>query len=192
MFESLAVVGVVAIVILIIVLIFLGIFLFVEWKFFEKCGEKGWKGIIPFYNSWTLVEISECKWWYFLFIIGNTLLSSVTNFNDETSILMLFTGLVSIVALYASLCVNYNIAKKFNEGIGFAIGLTFVPLIFQLILICSKKYEFNKNIEVNSFGLYDFETKEWVLKEKKSYCSNCGTIISGNFCPKCGKSKKGE
>lgn len=192
MFDGLAVVGIVAIIILIIVFIFFGLSLFVQWKFFEKCGEKGWKGIIPFYNSWTLVEISECHWWYFLLMVGDLLLSIATSNIETTGVIALICGLINLASFYATLCVNYNIAKKFNEGIGYTVGMSLVPLIFYLILIYSKKYEFNKNIEVNSWGLYDFEKKEWVIKKNKIYCSECGTEITGNFCPKCGKSKKGE
>lgn len=180
------------VVILLICLAIFGLSLFAEWKFFEKCGEKGWKGIIPLYNSWTLVEISECHWWYFLLIAGNFFITLVSNNTETVGTLFLISGIVNLLSFYATLCVNYNIAKKFNEGLGFAIGMSLVPMIFYLILVFSKKYEFNKNIEVNTWGIYDFENKTSDLKKKKYFCQECGTEMSGNFCPNCGKNKKGE
>ncbi len=40
------------------------------WKVFEKAGEPGWKSIIPFYNTYTLVTIAgRPGWWFLLFFI---------------------------------------------------------------------------------------------------------------------------
>ena len=89
------------------------------------------------------------------------------------------------------MCVNYNIAKRFNQGVGFAVGMTLVPFVFYLMLGFSSKYQYDATVKVNPWGLYDFDKKSSDLKEKV-YCSSCGSDISGNFCPKCGTKKKGE
>lgn len=162
-----------------------------QWKLFEKCGEKGWKSIIPFYNDWTIVEISACHWWYFLFIVGEAIFALII---DEVKILAglsVVSGLLSVVSIYVILCINYNIAKKFHQGVGFAVGMTLVPFVFYLILGFSEKYKYDKKIKVNPWGLYDFENKKSDLKVERKYCSNCGTEITSNFCPKCGTNKKG-
>ena len=39
------------------------------WKMFEKAGEKGWKSIIPFYNTFTLFKIAGYNGWMFLLLI---------------------------------------------------------------------------------------------------------------------------
>lgn len=40
------------------------------WKLFKKAGKQGWEAIIPFYNTYVLVEISGLNWWYFLIAIS--------------------------------------------------------------------------------------------------------------------------
>jgi len=183
---------VVGIIILIIVLPIIVVTIISEWKLFQKCGEKGWKSIIPYYNDWTLVEISGCHWWYFLLITANSFITIIIENTKIVGVLALISSLLSLVSLYIVLCINYNIAKKFHQGIGFAVGMSFVPFVFYLILAFSHKYQFDSSVKVNPWGLYDFENKKSDLKGKKSFCSECGTEMSGNFCPKCGKGKKGE
>ena len=188
---ALAAFGFVAIVALIFVIVWAVITIIGQWKLFEKCGEKGWKSIIPFYNDWTIVEISGCKWWYFFFIISESIFSATIENIKVLESLSLISGILGIISIYVILCINYNIARKFHQGMGFAVGMTLVPFVFYLILGFSDKYKYDKNVKVNPWGIYDFETKKSELKEKK-YCTNCGTEISSNFCPKCGESKKGD
>lgn len=159
------------------------------YKIFKKAGNKGWAGFVPYYSDWILVEISGCHWWYYLIILGNALLSLFIN-TDSTSLVTLLSGLLSLISLYVLLCINYNIAKKFHREAGFAIGMTFIPIVFYLILGFSNECKYDSSVEVSPWGLYDFNKKNG--KNNKSYCSNCGTEMSGNFCPKCGTNKRGE
>ena len=138
------------------------------------------------------MEISGCHWWYFLFIISDVILTTIDSEIEMFGGLSLISGLISLVSLYVLLCINYNLAKKFHQGIGFAVGMSFVPFVFYLMLGFSNKYQYDKNVKVNPWGLYDFEKKESDLKKEKKYCSNCGEELSANFCPKCGTSKKGD
>lgn len=189
---ALATLGIVAIVLVLFVLAWAIITIIGQWKLFEKCGEKGWKSIIPFYNDWTLVEISGCKWWFFLFVISESIITVMTENTEMLESLSLVSGILGIISVYVILCINYNIAKKFHQGVGFAVGMTLVPFVFYMILGFSEKYKYDANVEVNPWGLYDFEKKESILNKDKKYCSNCGCEMSSNFCPKCGTGKKGE
>ena len=185
-------IGIISIIILISLIPLFVLSIIGEYKLFEKCGEKGWKSLIPFYNDWTLVEISGCHKWYFLFIIANSFLTVFIEEIDRIATLSLLSGLVSLITLYIIFCINYNIAKKFNQGFSFAIGMCFVPFIFYFMLGFSTKYKYDKNVEVNPWGLYDFKERRSVIKKEKKYCSKCGLEMTNNFCPKCGNSKKGE
>lgn len=189
--EMLAATSIAAILALIFIIAWAVVTIIGQWKMFEKCGHKGWKSIIPFYNDWTIVEISGCKWWYFFFIISESIFTVLIEDIEILSSLSLVSGILSIVSVYIILCINYNIAKKFNQGIGFAVGMTLVPFVFYLILGFSEKYKYDGSVKVNPWGIYDFETKTSDLKNNKTYCVNCGTEMSSNFCPKCGNSKKG-
>lgn len=76
------------------------------WKVFEKAGEPGWAAIIPIYNILVLLKIAgKPAWWVILFLIP------FVNF------------IVAIITMIA-------IARNFGKGVGFALGLTFLGVIF--------------------------------------------------------------
>ena len=88
-----------------IVLIFAGF-----WKTFEKAGKPGWAGIIPIYNLYVLVKISGNAWYWFALFF------------------------VPVINLFATLKVSIDIAGKFNKGILFGLGLTFISFVFYPLL----------------------------------------------------------
>ena len=88
-----------------IVLLFAGL-----WKVVEKAGKPGWAGIIPIYNLYVLVKISGNAWyWFALFFLP-------------------------VINFFATLKVSIDIAGKFNKGILFGLGLTFLSFIFYPLL----------------------------------------------------------
>jgi hypothetical protein len=93
-----------------IALVLIGAILAGLWKTFEKAGEAGWKGIIPIYNFWVLMEIiGRPGWWLILFFIP-------------------------VVGTIVWIVVSLDLAKSFDHGVGFAIGLFIFPFIFFVIL----------------------------------------------------------
>ena len=81
-----------------------------QWKIFEKAGEAGWKSIIPFYNAYILFKIAWGNGWLFLL------------------------ELIPFVNIVISIIVWVKLAKAFGQSGAFAVGLIFLPNIFQLIL----------------------------------------------------------
>ena len=80
------------------------------WKVFEKAGEPGWAAIIPIYNIIIMLKIAgKPTWWVILFLIP------FVNF------------VVAIIALIA-------FCARFGKGVGFAIGMVFLPFIFWPLL----------------------------------------------------------
>lgn len=81
------------------------------WKIFEKAGEKGWKALIPFYNTWVLFEIAgKPGWWIVL-------------------------CLIPLVNIYISVVLSLELAKRFGKSTAFAIfGLFLFSAIGYLIL----------------------------------------------------------
>lgn len=91
-----------------------------NWKLFTKAGEKGWKAIIPFYNTAILYKISGMSPWLALLYIG-----------------MIIPGINFIVAIVFAVLNLYqpiNLAKGFNKSTGFTVGMIMLPFIFNLIL----------------------------------------------------------
>ena len=80
------------------------------WKVFEKAGEPGWAGIIPIYNLYVLVRISGNAWWWFILFF------------------------IPVINLLATVKISIDVAGKFNRGVLFGLGLTFISFIFYPVL----------------------------------------------------------
>ena len=125
------------------------------WKTFEKMGEDGWKGIIPFYNYYVLFDVLwEVK--AFLKYIISTIVAGILMGVGATMmttfvIISAYSGggmggaaagvillIVSIILMiYAEIIwirLMYRVSLAFGHGIGFTVGLVFVPFIMFLIL----------------------------------------------------------
>ena len=81
-----------------------------SWKIFEKAGQPGWAAIVPIYNLIVLVKIigKPTSWVVFCFIP--------------------FVNFVMIFLL------TFALARTFNKGGGFAVGLLLLPPIFYSLL----------------------------------------------------------
>ncbi len=80
------------------------------WKVFEKAGKPGWAAIIPFYNMWVMAEIVGKPGWFGLLVA------------------IPYAGIVVAIYLY------YLLAKSFGKGVGFAVGLVLLGIVFFPIL----------------------------------------------------------
>jgi hypothetical protein len=95
---------------LVVVLAFFAAILASWWVVFEKAGEPGWAAVIPIYNL--VVELRICgkpEWW----------------------VILLFIPLVNIVI---GLIMVLELARVFDKGGGFTLGLIFLPFIFLPLL----------------------------------------------------------
>jgi hypothetical protein len=80
------------------------------WRIFVKAGENGWAAIIPFYNIWVLLRVvGRPGWWLILLLIP-------------------------IVQIVAWIIVSIELAKAFDKGFGYALGIFLFPYFFFLIL----------------------------------------------------------
>lgn len=109
----------------ILVALLVGILIIVSfWIVYEKAGYRGWASIVPFYNMWVLAEIGGKPGW--------------------VGLLMCFTGFIpipyvgSIVGYVLSLIISIGVAKTFDRGVAFGIGLWLLPFVFFPILAFSR------------------------------------------------------
>lgn len=84
------------------------------WKIFKKAGRNGWEAIIPIYNVVVLFQI--------------------TGINPLHILWVLLPLVGSIVFFVFVIKAMINLAKSFGKSTGFAVGLIFLPLIFEAIL----------------------------------------------------------
>ena len=80
------------------------------WRLYEKADQAGWAAFVPIYDLYILLEIADKPgWWLLLFFIPG-------------------------VSFVVNCLVFIAIAQNFNKGIGFGLGLIFLPFIFIPII----------------------------------------------------------
>ncbi len=80
------------------------------WKIFTKAGQPGWASIVPIYNVIVMLQMA-CKpvWWIVLLLIP-------------------FVDIVIVIMVIVA------IAKNFGKGLGFAVGMILLGIVFFPIL----------------------------------------------------------
>jgi hypothetical protein len=80
------------------------------WKVFAKMTQPGWYGIIPIFNYCVIAKQSGKDWWWGLLT------------------------LVPCVGFIFQIILLNELAKLFGKGVGYTLGLIFLPFIFLPIL----------------------------------------------------------
>ncbi len=142
----------------------------VYWFLFQKAHEPGWASLIPYYNQYIAFKVAGKKnlFWAWLAVQIVYLIAAVVM---AFSMIMIFaTGIaslgygrgleyvgisafvffVSIVVVAIALLAMFvfmifqaiGIAKNFQAGGGFAVGIIFFPYVFLAILAFSQKYQY--------------------------------------------------
>lgn len=122
-----------------IILIFVG-----EWKLFKKFGEKSWKSIVPFYNSYILYKYTWSTKAFWLYLVSSSVFDIAQSAakhlsqTDPTNVWMTLLVLISlpfgIVAAICSILYAFRFAEAFGKGKRFALGLLLVYPVFVAIL----------------------------------------------------------
>ena len=80
------------------------------WKLFEKAGKPGWAAVVPIYNIIVLLEIVGRPLWF---------------------VILFFIPCANFIAM---IMVSMDLARKFGQGVGYAVGLIVLPFIFYPML----------------------------------------------------------
>jgi hypothetical protein len=91
-------------------LVFIVIEFAAVWRIFVKAGDRGWKAVIPIWNTLIVLKIVGRPWWW------------------------IFLYIIPIVWWIVYIIVYYDLAKSFGKGVAFAIGVIALPFIFVPIL----------------------------------------------------------
>lgn len=171
----------------ILMIVIIVVYCIILWKLFKKCGYNGWEAIIPFYNSWILIKISELNTWYFFILISNTICAILG--------LDALTGLANLASIVASFFVYYNICKKFHKDLFYVVLTTIFPIIMLPILGFGKDNIFDNNVKVSPNGPIgddifsnNDDSHNNNSYENNSFCRYCGNKLDSgsSFCSKCG------
>lgn len=148
---------------LIACLIFFVLIVIAQWKVFEKAGEKGWKSIIPIYGQYILFKIVGAQNWFWGLLCVSIVCSVLVGTNvpaidwtasqevinaqiqaiDWSQYPMYITGTIvtGIVSLVVEIVLAIKIAKAFDKGIAYVIGLIFVsPIVLMVLGFGKAKY----------------------------------------------------
>ena len=138
-----------------------------RWIFFKKCGEQGWKAIIPVYNEITLLKVCGMNWWWIFIILGTSILSSINSSISSISesydsvglwVISLFFSLIvlaaSVFALLTKIGMAINITKKFHKSGGYAVLILFFEPIMFFILGLSKDAVYDNDVKVSPNGIF--------------------------------------
>ncbi len=139
--------GIGLILFLLFVLGIYGIFSIIgKWKMYEKAGVEGWRALIPFYSSWTLIEITGLKWYWFLIYILPYVIGILGNGEK-------FASIAAILSRLALVGICYNLSKKFKKGdTWFILSIFFGEITIPLLGYISKdKYYNDEKVDENAF-----------------------------------------
>lgn len=125
------------------------------YKVFQKAGENGSHALISIYNLYGLVDIADLKSWFATTIVMQAIglvsafilrraevleFKSVTNLDSGGKFIQ-FYSLPNIAAYCLAISIGvmfvylfYLVAKRFNKGLGFSLGLAALPFVFWPIL----------------------------------------------------------
>ena len=139
------------------------------WKIFQKAGKPGWAAIVPFYNSYVMYEITWGSGWRFLML------------------------LIPIYNIILGIQTQVKLAKAFGKSGGFAVGLIFLPYVFNPILgfddaaylgVPGKGGDYQQPSREGYASAYQQPEPEF----RVTFCPNCGAKVNGGkFCENCGK-----
>lgn len=128
----LAILGAVGLVAGIIAIVAYIVRVIADIKVFQKAGEKGWKSLIPFYNTYILFKISWKTSMFWITLVLALACGILQNYNNLVCNLINLAVAIALLVISIKQC--GKLSKAFGHGKGFAVGLFFLPFLFSLIL----------------------------------------------------------
>lgn len=133
----------------------------VMWKINEKAGQPGWACLIPFYSSYIDCKVAKKKWLFVPQLI-NSIVMVIATFTMVIGVFLAFAmaiegsgggaGLLigsmvilfitSIISIVFNVIYSDGLAKAFGQGVGYTIGLIFLPNIFKAIIAFSNNIQY--------------------------------------------------
>lgn len=115
-----------------------------EWKLFRKFGERPWKSLIPYYNTYIMYKRAWSKGAFWIYFLTSTLFTLAQNWSKtlaqnsadnfwDTLIILVALPFGIIAAIY-SILYALRMAEAFGKGKLFCLGLLVIYPIFVAVL----------------------------------------------------------
>lgn len=106
------------------------------WQIFKKAGEKGWKALIPVYNSYIIYKIAWKPSMFWIMIALGVVYSILygIGYSTGSAVVSVLAYIVYIAVIVIGIMTTHKLSKAFGHGVGFTLGLIFLCPIFILIL----------------------------------------------------------
>ena len=116
------------------------------WKIYVKMGAPGWKGIVPFYNTWVMIDLLRKPRHWFWIILGCIVGILVSVFsmtfavildpNDISALLLplFFLLLFTVIGVVYEVKVFIALSKSFGYDPLFVIVLFLIPVVFYAMI----------------------------------------------------------
>ena len=115
-----------------------------EWKLFKKFGEKPWKSLVPYYNTYIMYKRTWGKRYFWIYFLTSTLFTIAQNtsnslahhFPDSSwkTLILLIALPLGIIATVCSILYSLRLSEAFGKGKLFCVGLLIIYPIFIAIL----------------------------------------------------------
>jgi hypothetical protein len=110
-----------------------------RWIVFQKAGQAGWKSLIPIYDTFVQLRIIQRPQWWGYLIIGVSIIQVILTYIQDgdannTMSLQFMSSIATLVSFVFSVRITHGLSQSFGHGVGFTLGLLFLPFIFYPIL----------------------------------------------------------
>lgn len=141
-------VGVFVLIMIIICLISLAFTVFIiicNWKLLEKAGEPGWKSIIPFYNLYTLCDISMTKPTSIVVFVVYMVAYALIPLTFIPYLGIVVSIIISPLMYACAGIMNFCLPKAFGKDIAICIlSIFFAPIVRAIIAFSKEPYAGDK------------------------------------------------
>lgn len=96
-----------------------------QWKVFKKAGRRPWECLIPVHSTWALFELAGVNPIWMIGVVYASVLNIIPFIGSLAS-----AGFLCFVMIW----LNIRVAKAFNKGPGFGVGLALLPFVWYPML----------------------------------------------------------